>query len=84
MTITTLTSREFNQAASGAKRLANAGPVFITDRGRPAHVLLSVQDYQRLQGQGANIVELLAAVTEREVDFEPPRLSPFTRVPDLS
>jgi hypothetical protein len=25
-----------------AKRAANQGPVFITDRGRPAHVLLSI------------------------------------------
>lgn len=38
---TTLSSREFNQDTSGAKKAANEGPVFITDRGRPAHVLLS-------------------------------------------
>ena len=36
--ITTLSSREFNQNASEAKKAANNGPVFITDRGRPAHV----------------------------------------------
>ena len=47
MTITTLSSREFNQAASEAKRAANKGPVFITDRGRPAHVLMSMALYQQ-------------------------------------
>ena len=41
MTVTTFSSREFNQAASEAKKAANNGPVFITDRGRPAHVLMS-------------------------------------------
>lgn len=42
MTITTLSSREFNQGVSGVKKAAKRGPVFITDRGRPAHVLLSI------------------------------------------
>jgi prevent-host-death family protein len=42
---TTLSAREFNQDASHAKRAALNGPVFITDRGRPAHVLLSIHDY---------------------------------------
>lgn len=51
MTITTLSSREFNQGASEAKRAANNGPVFITDRGKPAHVLLNFDDYQRLTKQ---------------------------------
>ena len=41
MTITTLSSRQFNQDTSRAKKAAIAGPVFITDRGRPAHVLLT-------------------------------------------
>ena len=41
--VVTITSRAFNQDASGAKRAASQGPVFITDRGRPGHVLLPVQ-----------------------------------------
>ena len=47
MSITTVTSREFNQYAGEAKKAANSGPVFITDRGRPSHVLPSFEDYQR-------------------------------------
>ena len=38
MTITTISIREFNQDTSGAKKAARMGAVFITDRGKPAHV----------------------------------------------
>jgi prevent-host-death family protein len=67
---TTLTSREFNQDAGGAKRAAEQGPVYITDRGRPAHVLLSIDDYRRLTEPGRSIVDLLA-MPQDDVDFEP-------------
>ena len=60
MTITTLSSRQFNQGASEAKRAAKKGPVFITDRGQPGHVLLSFADYQRLIKQRRNIADALA------------------------
>ena len=60
MTITTYSSREFNQHASDAKKAASKGPVFITDRGRPAHVLLSIEDYQQLTGAQQKIADLLA------------------------
>jgi prevent-host-death family protein len=56
----TISSREFNQDAAGAKRAARQGPVFITDRGRPAHVLLSIEQYHSLIGQGRSIADLLA------------------------
>jgi len=48
MTITTLTSREFNQDTGRAKKATKRGPVFITDRGKPAHVLVSFEEYLRL------------------------------------
>jgi prevent-host-death family protein len=73
--ITSLTSREFNQDASGAKKAANDGPVIITDRGKPAHVLLSIEEYQRLIGDSKNIIDLLAMPNAEDVDFEPPKLS---------
>jgi PHD/YefM family antitoxin component YafN of YafNO toxin-antitoxin module len=60
MSITTLSSREFNQDASKAKNFAQGGPVIITDRGRPAHVLLTFAEYQRITGQRAKIAALLA------------------------
>ncbi|HRJ53917.1 MAG TPA: type II toxin-antitoxin system Phd/YefM family antitoxin [Candidatus Thiothrix moscowensis] len=73
--ITTLSSREFNQDASRAKKAALNGPVFITDRGKPAHVLLSIGEYLRITGQQVSIVDLLAMPAVADIDFEPPRLS---------
>lgn len=83
MTITTLSSREFNQAASEAKRAANNGPVFITDRGKPAHVLMSMALYQRLTRGRQKIADLLA-MPGTDVDFEIPRLRDLARPADFS
>ena len=74
MGITIVTSRKFNQDVSKAKRDALNGPVFITDRGRPAHVLLTIEEYQKIMEKEASIVELLAMPEATTVDFEPPRL----------
>ncbi|HEX4319935.1 MAG TPA: type II toxin-antitoxin system Phd/YefM family antitoxin [Acidobacteriaceae bacterium] len=60
MATTTISSREFNQNTSEAKRAAKDGPVFITDRGRTAHVLLSIEEYRKITGKGKSIIELLA------------------------
>ncbi|PKM36761.1 MAG: prevent-host-death protein [Gammaproteobacteria bacterium HGW-Gammaproteobacteria-10] len=84
MSITTLSSREFNQDASKAKKAASHGPVFITDRGRPAHVLLTIEDYRKLTGESANIVDLLAMPGAEAVDFEPVRVDTLYRPADLS
>ena len=85
MGITTISSREFNQDVSKAKRAASNGPVFITDRGHPAHVLLTIEDYQKVTEKGQNIVELLAMPDVADIDFEPPRLNQeLYRPEDLS
>lgn len=73
--ITTFSSREFNQDTSRAKKAALKGPVFITARGRAAHVLLSIAEYQYLTGKQADIVELLAMPADDALEFEPPRLT---------
>ena len=65
MNITTVTSRELNQDVARAKRAAKSGPVFITTRGKPSHVLLSIEDYRRLAGERRNL---------GEIDLNPPRL----------
>ena len=85
MAITTLSSREFNQDASRAKRAARKGPVFITDRGRASHVLLTVEDYRKLTGKGENLVDLLSSREVAKVEFDPPRLEgSFFHTSDLS
>ncbi len=78
----TVSSREFNQDTSGAKRAASEGPVFITDRGKPAHVLLSFELYQQMAAGPRNIVDMLGM--PGDVDFEPPKLANVSRPADLS
>jgi len=84
MTITTLSSRELNQDVSRAKKATRSGPVFITDRGKPAHVLLSFEDYQRLTRQRRNIADALALPGVEDIDFEPQRTNIDIRPADLS
>lgn len=57
-----ISSREFNQDTSRAKKAAKHGPVYITDRGRPAHVLLTFEAYEHLLGT-QRVVERLAEPT---------------------
>ena len=79
---TIISSREFNQDTSGAKKSANEGPVFITDRGRPTHVLLSIDAYEKLTGNAADITEMLRMPDD--FDFEPQRSNLTPRPVDLS
>lgn len=84
MAITTLSSREFNQHASDAKKASNNGPVFITDRGRPAHVLLNIEEYKRITGGRQKIADLLAMPGIEDVEFDIPKLRDVARSADLS
>ena len=84
MTITTLTSRELNHDIGRAKKAAKSGPVFITDRGKPAHVLLSIEEYRRLAGQRRTLVEALSMAGLADIDFEPTRIRIETPPADLS
>jgi prevent-host-death family protein len=83
MAVTTMTSREFSQDTSGAKKAARRGPVFITDRGRPAHVLLTIEDYQRLAGGVMSVAAALAQPGDAGFEFEPPRLGVAVKPADL-
>lgn len=83
MTVTTVSSREFNQDVAHAKRAAEHGPVFITDRGKPAHVLLSIEEYRRLTGRRRNIVEALSMPGLADIEIEFPRSRGRPRPADL-
>lgn len=74
MSITTLSSREFQQNASQAQKAAQDGPVFITSRGRPVHVLLSIEEYRRITGKRQNIADLLALPGSEDMELEIPKL----------
>jgi len=84
MTITTLSSRELDQDVTRAKKAAKQGPVFITDRGKPAHVLLSIEEYQRLTKQRRNIADSLAMLDVADIEFEAPRVTIGTQPADFS
>ncbi len=84
MPITTLSSREFNQDTSRAKKAAAKGPVFITDRGKPAHVLLSIKEYRRITGQHRNIIKALSVPGLSEIDVEFPHSRELVRPADFS
>lgn len=80
----TLSSREFNQGVARAKRAAKERPVIITDRGRPAYVLMRHETYRLLAAQGQGIRALLAHPESEDFEFEPPRLGEDRlRLPDV-
>ncbi len=81
--MTTLSSREFNQETSRAKRAALEGPVFITDRGVPAHVLLSIDEYRRLTAGSMSLKAAVQMPSSEDIEFDPPRLSSLARSVDF-
>jgi hypothetical protein len=78
-----LTNRKFNQDTAGAKRAARRGPVFITDRGRPAHVLLTIDAYRRLAGGDMSIADAIAQPGKADFEFKPPRIQALAKPADL-
>jgi hypothetical protein len=85
MSVHTFSSRDFTRDVSSAKRAAAEGPVFITDRGRPAYALLTIDDYYLMVGQGGP--SLLAVMDDiaggARIEFEAPRLNINTRSAEL-
>lgn len=69
---TQMSSREFNQDSSRAKKAAERGPVYITDRGRPAHVLLTYEAYERLLGSQHVLDRLAEPAGVEDVEFAVP------------
>ena len=53
-------------------------------RGKPAHVLLSFSDYQKLTEQRPNIADALAMPGIADIEFEPPRVTIQSRPADFS
>ncbi|UCI09350.1 type II toxin-antitoxin system Phd/YefM family antitoxin [Mesorhizobium sp. B1-1-8] len=87
-TITIMSSREFNQDTARAKRAARNGPVIITDRGEPSHVLMSMEDYEKLKKPGGSqekfrsLADVLADDRpEADFDFDIPELKSLSLRP---
>ena len=85
MAVHTFSSRDFTRDVSNAKRAAAEGPVFITDRGRPAYALLKIDDYYRMAGQGEpSLLALMDDIAGGDgIEFDAPRLDSRTRSADL-
>jgi prevent-host-death family protein len=77
----TVSSREFNQDTGRVKRAAEAGPVFITDRGRPLYVLMTIKDFERLRGPKQPWVEFLGNEDAAEINFDLERNRVVSRRP---
>jgi hypothetical protein len=85
MSVHTCSSREFTRDVGAAKRAAAQGPVFITDRGRPAFALLKIQDYYELTGKReASLLDLMDSIPGGEgIEFEPMNVRVQISVADL-
>ncbi len=85
MAVHTVSSRNFTRDVGAAKRAAAQGPVFITDRGRPAFALLSIEAYYQLAGhQTGSLLDVMDAIPGGEgIEFDPPKLQVEFRAPDL-
>ena len=68
-----ISSREFNQDTSGAKKAAERGPVYITDRGNPAHVLLTYTAYEELVGKHRVLDRLAEPAGIEDVELTIPK-----------
>ena len=69
----TMSSREFNQSTGTAKVAALTGPVFVTDRGRPSHVLLSYDHYRRLTNGTRTLADAMTGTRDAgDVELELP------------
>lgn len=81
MPVHTFSSRDFTRDVSAAKRAAVDGPVFITDRGRPAFALLKIDDYYRITGHDApTLLDVMDGIPGGDgFEFDPPRLDIQTR-----
>ena len=71
-------------ARTNAKKAANKGPVVITDRGKPSHVLMTYSEFERLTGKRRNLVDALSMPGLSAIDFDPPRAEIAPRGVDLS
>ena len=75
---------EGNVISGKAKRQAKAGPVIVTDRGKPSHVLLSFDEYRNLTEGHRSLVDMIAMKDGGEIDFEAPRSRELGKAADFT
>ena len=83
MTASFLSSRDFNRDPARAKRAAKNGPVFVTERSKPALVVLSIEAYEKLAGNGQTLADLLMPSEDLDFQFEVAKSMPGFKSADL-
>lgn len=84
MSVHTFSSRDFSRDMKAVKKAAAEGPVFITDRGRPAYALLKIEDYHKLANEKPkSLLDVMDAVGGGNFEFEPPVLTGQVQPADL-
>ena len=58
--MTVMTSREFNQNLAKAQKQAQHSPVIITKRGEPTYVLMTYEEYSRIQNESSSLYDFFA------------------------
>lgn len=86
MSITTVSARDFARDLATAKKATDSGPVFITDRGKPALALLKIDDYYQLAGRKPrSLLDAMdAIVCPPGIIFEPQRAPDLPREADFA
>jgi prevent-host-death family protein len=80
----TFSSREANQDFGRAKKASSDGPVIITDRGRPTHVLMTFEEFESRMKPKRNAAEALAMPGGEDIEFDPPVFRDIVRPADFS
>lgn len=79
-----MTSREFNQQVNKAQKAAQIAPVIITNRGKPAFVLMTYDEFEKRDpAPKKSLIELLGDADPAcaDIEFDIPPRSPAQRRP---
>lgn len=70
--MSTMSSQEFNRNPTSAKRKADEGPVYVTEHGKPAYVVINIDEYRRLKGEPkVDLVTRLQMDEYQDVEIPP-------------
>lgn len=79
----TFTSRDFNREPGRIKRAAAQGPVVITERNKPALVVMAFAEYTKLTGKKRSLLDLLSMPGLADIDFDPTLPKNYPVAPSL-